>query len=167
LSILTDNSVLPPGLTASDFEAARRAFAAVLGDSAVLPTYEQLREFRDPYIYAEWDDHWPSAVVQSANVEEVQGAVAIATLRRMNRMLEINDELRLRGGGAGGHVLRPPRGAPQAWQRAVDIDYRPGLGSVVGNAVSKTRWTPTGSCRPGNSESGRAHRPGKNAKRHG
>ena len=73
MSILTDNSVLPPGLTASDFEAARRAFAAVLGDSAVLPTYEQLREFRDPYIYAEWDDHWPSAVVSRPTSRRSRG----------------------------------------------------------------------------------------------
>jgi hypothetical protein len=44
---------LPPAtgaLTASDFEAVLSAFAAALGEGAVLRTEEQVREFRDPYI---------------------------------------------------------------------------------------------------------------------
>lgn len=119
-----DGDVLPPGLTAADFTAALRAFAGALGDGAVLRSAEEAGEFRDPYAFASWDEHWPSAVLMPGSVEEVQEVVRIAgryrvplwtnsmgknnaygggaprlrgsvvlSLRRMNRILEINEEL--------------------------------------------------------------------------
>jgi 4-cresol dehydrogenase (hydroxylating) len=81
VSAPVDNAALPPGLSAGDFEAALRAFAAAVGDSAVLRAdggAGRLAEFRDPYTFPGWDDHWPSAVVQPGSVEEVQAVVRIA-----------------------------------------------------------------------------------------
>src|SRR5579863_8605616 len=73
-----DADVLPPGLTAADFTAALRAFAGALGDGAVLRSAEEAAEFRDPYAFASWDEHWPSAVLMPGSVAEVQEAVRIA-----------------------------------------------------------------------------------------
>jgi 4-cresol dehydrogenase (hydroxylating) flavoprotein subunit len=69
------NDVLPPGLSAGDFAGLLRAFAAALGADAVLRPGE---EFRDPYSFPGWDEHWPSAVVQPGSVEDVQAVVRIA-----------------------------------------------------------------------------------------
>jgi hypothetical protein len=41
-----DGAVLPPGLTAADFEVALRAFADALGGGAVLRSSEAAGEFR-------------------------------------------------------------------------------------------------------------------------
>jgi 4-cresol dehydrogenase (hydroxylating) flavoprotein subunit len=115
------NDVLPPGLSAGDFAALLRSFAAALGEDAVLRPGE---EFRDPYSFPGWDEHWPSAVVQPGSVEDVQAVVRIArqyqvplwttsmgknnayggpaprlrgsvvvSMRRLNRVLEVNEEL--------------------------------------------------------------------------
>jgi len=114
---------LPPGLSAADFAKVLRAFAAALGEDAVLGA-EQAAEFRDPYSFPAWDEHWPSAVVQPGSVADVQAVVAIArryrvplwttsmgknnayggpaprvrgsvvvSMRRLNRVLEVNDDL--------------------------------------------------------------------------
>ena len=72
-----DDAVLPPELSAGDFRKALRAFASAVGTDAVL-TAEQSAEFRDPYSFPGWNDHWPSAVVQPSTVEEVQAVVAVA-----------------------------------------------------------------------------------------
>jgi 4-cresol dehydrogenase (hydroxylating) flavoprotein subunit len=169
MSVPVDNGVLPPGLSARDFEAALRAFAAALGDDAVLSAeaaLEQLREFRDPYSFPGWDDHWPSAVVQPGTVEDVQAVVRVArqyrvplwttsmgknnayggpaprvrgsvvvSMRRMNRVLEVNEELAYA-------VVEPGvsffdlcaelrRRGSALWASIPDL----GWGSVVGNAL--------------------------------
>jgi 4-cresol dehydrogenase (hydroxylating) len=97
--------------------------AGALGADAVLTSDEDLREFRDPFAYATWDDYTASAVVMPETVEQVQEVVRIAnrhklplwtngqgrnngyggpaprvkgsvvvSLRRMNRVLEINED---------------------------------------------------------------------------
>ena len=117
------DAVLPPGLSKADFTKALQAFASALGADAVR-TAEQAAEFRDPYSYPGWDDHWPSAVVQPGSTADVQAVVRIArqykvplwttsmgknnayggpaprvkgsvvvSLRRLNRVLEVNEEL--------------------------------------------------------------------------
>lgn len=73
-----DATVLPPGLSAADFAAALSAFAGALGDGAVLRSAAEAGEFRDPYAFAAWDEHWPSAVLLPGSVEEVQEVVRIA-----------------------------------------------------------------------------------------
>ena len=98
-------------------------FAAAVGEDAVLTSDEDLREFRDPFAFATWDDYTASAVVMPETVEQIQDVVRIAnrhkvplwthstgrnngyggpaprvkgsvivSLRRMNRVLEINEE---------------------------------------------------------------------------
>ena len=76
MSAPVDNAVLPPGLSAADFGRALRAFASALGADAVLRTAESA-EFRDPYDYPGWDDHWPSAVVQPGSVSGPRGVSSV------------------------------------------------------------------------------------------
>ncbi len=57
-------SVLPTDLTAQALDAALDGFRASVGAEHVLTDDEQLREFRDPYWFAGWDDYEASAVVQ-------------------------------------------------------------------------------------------------------
>ncbi len=169
MSAPVDDAVVPPGLSAEDFGKALRAFAAALGEGAVLragEATEQVREFRDPYSFPGWDDHWPAAVVQPGSVEEVQAVVRIArqyrvplwttsmgknnayggpaprvrgsvvvSMRRMNRVLEVNEELAYA-------VVEPgvsffdlcaelQRRASRLWASIPDL----GWGSVVGNTL--------------------------------
>jgi len=146
--------------------AAIAAFADALGPDAVLTSERDLREHRDPYSYAGWDEFTASAVVLPATVEQVQAVVRIAnahrvrlwtfsqgrnnayggpaprvsgsvlvSLRRMNRVLEVNEELAYALVEPGvrffdlheavrsvGHKL---------WISVPDV----GWGSVVGNAL--------------------------------
>ena len=84
MSVPEDDDVLPPGVSAADFGAALRAFAAALGADAVLSAAES-GEFRDPYSFPGWDEHWPSAVLQPGSVEDVQAVVRIAGQYRIPR----------------------------------------------------------------------------------
>src|SRR5919198_1452 len=115
---------LPPGVSEADFDRAIDDFTAALGSAKVLTSDDDLREFRDPFQYATWDDYTASAVLMPTTVEEIQAIVRIAnerrvplwthgtgrnngyggpaprvrgsvivSLRNMNRVLEINEEL--------------------------------------------------------------------------
>ena len=115
---------LPPGVSEADFDRAIDDFTAALGAAKVLTSEEHLREFRDPFQYAGWDEYTASAVLMPTSVEEIQAIVRIAnerrvplwthgtgrnngyggpaprvrgsvivSLRNMNRVLEINEEL--------------------------------------------------------------------------
>src|SRR5579859_3849058 len=115
----TSTSVSPQSL-----DAALSEFADALGAGAVLSSPDQLREFRDPFQFATWDDNAASAVLMPETVEEVKEIVRIAgrhgvplwthsqgrnngyggpaprvrgsvivSLRNMNRVLEINEDL--------------------------------------------------------------------------
>jgi 4-cresol dehydrogenase (hydroxylating) len=110
--------------SASDLSAALSEFVAVLGGDRVVDDEAGLREWRDPFQHASWDEYVASAVVMPETVEEVQEVVRIAgrhgvplwtlgqgrnngyggpaprvrgsvivSLRNMNRVLEINEEL--------------------------------------------------------------------------
>jgi 4-cresol dehydrogenase (hydroxylating) flavoprotein subunit len=101
-----------------------RELRSALSSDRVLCTEQELREWRDPFQHASWDDYVAAAVVMPESVEEVQAVVKIASrrgiplwthsqgrnngyggpaprvkgsvivsLRRMNRVLEINEEL--------------------------------------------------------------------------
>ena len=159
------NVVTPPGLSAGDFDLALRAFAAALGDGAVL-TAGAAAEFRDPYSFPGWDGHWPSAVVQPASTEEVQAVVRIAarhkiplwatslgknnayggpaprvrgcvivSMRRLNRVLEVNEELAyavVEPGVSFFDLCRElSRRQSGLWASIPDL----GWGSVVGNTL--------------------------------
>ena len=165
-SVPEDNGVLPPGLSPGEFQAALRALAAALGDDAVLRDDGGIAEFRDPYSFPGWDEHWPSAVVLPGSVEDVQAVVRIAasfriplwttsmgknnayggpaprvrgsvvvSMRRMNRVLEVNEELAYA-------VVEPGvsffdlcaelrRRGSRLWASIPDL----GWGSVIGNTL--------------------------------
>jgi 4-cresol dehydrogenase (hydroxylating) len=114
---------LPPGVSEKELAKALEGFVAALGPERVLTSEDELREFRDPFAFATWDDYTASVVVMPETVEEIQAIVrvanetrvplwtvgqgrnngyggpaprvrgsAIVCLRRMNRVLEINEE---------------------------------------------------------------------------
>jgi 4-cresol dehydrogenase (hydroxylating) flavoprotein subunit len=58
--------------------AALEAFVDVLGRDAVVRDRDELREFRDPYVPASWDEHTASAMVLPTSVEQVRAVVGIA-----------------------------------------------------------------------------------------
>jgi 4-cresol dehydrogenase (hydroxylating) flavoprotein subunit len=69
---------LPPGLSEAQLLRAIDAFGAALGSDKVLTGDEDLREFRDPFQHATWDEYTASAVVMPTTVEEIQDVVRIA-----------------------------------------------------------------------------------------
>ena len=74
-------SVMQAGVAAEVLTAALDDFRAAIGEDAVLTGDGDLREFRDPYWFAGWDDHEAAAVVQPQSVEEIQAIVRIANER--------------------------------------------------------------------------------------
>jgi len=117
------STVLSPGVSEQQLARALEGFAAAVGSEHVLTGEEELREFRDPFSHATWDEYTASAVVMPETVEEIQEIVRVANehkvplwtvgqgrnngyggpaprvrgsvivcLRRMNRVLEINEE---------------------------------------------------------------------------
>jgi 4-cresol dehydrogenase (hydroxylating) len=102
---------------------ALEELANVVDADALLTSEEDLREFRDPFAFATWDEYTASAVVMPETVEQIQEIVRIAnrhklplwthgagrnngyggpaprvkgsvivSLRRMNRVLEIDED---------------------------------------------------------------------------
>jgi 4-cresol dehydrogenase (hydroxylating) len=69
---------LPPGVSEEQLARALDALVEALGADAVVTSDEGLREFRDPFAFATWDDYLASAVVMPTTVEEVQAVVRIA-----------------------------------------------------------------------------------------
>ena len=55
-------SMLTPQVSEAALAAALDAFRSVLGPDAVHAGADELREFRDPFAYATWDDYTASAV---------------------------------------------------------------------------------------------------------
>ena len=71
-------SVLTPQLSEEALTSALDAFGSAIGSDAVLSDEDELREFRDPFAFATWDDYTASAVLMPQTVEEVQAIVRIA-----------------------------------------------------------------------------------------
>ena len=67
-------SLLTPQLS----EVALDAFRSAIGADAVLSEEDELRDFRDPFAFATWDDYTASAVLMPQTVEEIQAIVRIA-----------------------------------------------------------------------------------------
>lgn len=169
-------TTVPDRLEASTLARAIDRFTAALSADRVLTADEELREFRDPFAFATWDDYTASAVVLPETVEEVQAVVRIAnelkvplwthsqgrnngyggpaprlqgsvivSLRRMNRVLEINEEL-------GYAVVEPGvrwfdlYDAVQAGGHKLMISVPDlGWGSVIGNTLDNgMSYTPYG-----------------------
>ena len=117
-------TIVPPAVSEHDLSAALSEFVGALGAERVVSDEDGLREWRDPFQHASWDEYTASTVVMPETVEEVQEVVRIAgrhgvplwtlgqgrnngyggpaprvrgsvivSLRNMNRVLEINEEL--------------------------------------------------------------------------
>ncbi|MGR7026775.1 FAD-binding oxidoreductase [Geodermatophilus sp. URMC 62] len=156
----------PPAVPEAVLAPALDRLVAALGTDAVLTDEEQLKEFRDPFTFAEWADHRGAAVVMPETVEQVQEVVRIAnefgvplwtssqgrnnayggaaprlsgsiqvSLRRMNRILEVDEEL-------GYAVVEPGvsffelyehfrANGHRLWPQLPDLSW----GSVVGNTL--------------------------------
>jgi 4-cresol dehydrogenase (hydroxylating) flavoprotein subunit len=71
-------TALTPHLTAESLALALDAFRSALGPEAVIAGEDELREFRDPFAFATWDDYTASAVLMPETVEEIQQIVGIA-----------------------------------------------------------------------------------------
>jgi 4-cresol dehydrogenase (hydroxylating) len=69
---------LAPGVTAAAFDAALRAFAAVVGQAWVLSTDEDRGTYMDAYAVGDGGGHVPSAAVAPQSVQEVQAILRIA-----------------------------------------------------------------------------------------
>ena len=80
---VASSRALPPGLSEVDFSRAIDDFTAALGSAKVLAGDDDLREFRDPFQYASWDDYTASAVLMPTTVEEIQEIVRIANARKI------------------------------------------------------------------------------------
>lgn len=166
----------PPGVTESDFKAALKAFADVVGSEWVLVSDEDRHSYLDAFAPGNADEHAASAAVAPQSAQEVQAIVKVANryriplwpvstgrnlayggsapvlrgsvvldLKRMNRVLEINEEL--------GYALVEPGvsffdlfNALQAAGGNLWISTpAPGWGSVIGNALEHgLGYTPYG-----------------------
>ncbi len=72
------SATLPSTLSEKALAAALDGFAAAVGSDSVLTSEDELREFRDPFAFATWDEYTASAVVMPRTVEEIQEIVRIA-----------------------------------------------------------------------------------------
>jgi 4-cresol dehydrogenase (hydroxylating) len=117
-------TIVPPAVSEHDLSAALSEFVGALGAERVVTDEDGLREWRDPFQHASWDEYTASTVVMPETVAEVQEVVRIAgrhgvplwtlgqgrnngyggpaprvrgsvivSLRNMNHVLEINEEL--------------------------------------------------------------------------
>ncbi|KAL6709794.1 hypothetical protein ACN47E_001223 [Coniothyrium glycines] len=73
------NTVLPPGIKQSDFDAAIARYRNVVGDDQVY-LVDDLAEYIDPYEMHETEDkrRIPSAAVRPSNVEELRGVLKVS-----------------------------------------------------------------------------------------
>ncbi|GGA66502.1 4-cresol dehydrogenase [Pseudoclavibacter endophyticus] len=78
--------------------------AGIVGEANVHRDDALATEFRDPYDVPDWDAHWPSAVVQPADVDEVQAIVRVAN--RSGVPLWVNSQGKNNGYGGGAPRVR-------------------------------------------------------------
>jgi 4-cresol dehydrogenase (hydroxylating) flavoprotein subunit len=170
------NSVLPRGLSESDFADALQAFRTVVGKNFVF-TEAQLSSYADPYsLVADDSVHTASAAVAPHTAEEVQAIVRIANqygvplwpvscgknfayggpaprmagtvildLKRMNRILEVNEESAYALVEPGVSYFDLYRHLQEKGSKLwLDVPD-PGWGSVIGNALDHgVGYTPYG-----------------------
>jgi 4-cresol dehydrogenase (hydroxylating) len=165
-----------PRVEAAAAQAAIEALVQALGESNVLTSEEELREYRDPYDYKGSDEYTGSAVATPRSAEDVQEVVRIAnefrvplwtfgqgrnytyggpaprvrgsiqvSLREMNRVLEVDDELAYAVVEPGVRFFdlyeHLQAGSYRLWPSIPDL----GWGSIVGNTLDSGRgYTPYG-----------------------
>ncbi len=168
--------LLPPLVTAQDFERALREFREAVGKQWVFDSEEERRSYMDTYSIGDPTEHEPSAAVAPSSVAELQAVLRVANryhipvwpismgknfaygaaaprlkgsvvldLKRMNRVLEINEEL--------GYALVEPGVSFFDFYKALDARgmhvWMSGpahsWGSVIGNALEHgVGYTPYG-----------------------
>ncbi len=169
-------SVLPPGLTETEFAAILQAFAEVLDGGGLLQSSTAVKEYRDPYAFASDAAFVPSAVLLPTSVEQIRAILGIAnqhgvplwvvsqgrnlgygggaprvsgsvvvSLRRMNRILEVNEECAYAVVEPGVSFIdlyeHLQAGGHKLMASVPDL----GWGSVVGNTLEYGRgYTPYG-----------------------
>ncbi|HET8743668.1 MAG TPA: FAD-binding oxidoreductase [Gaiella sp.] len=169
-------SMVTPHLSEEALSRALDAFESALGSATVIADADGLREFRDPFAYAGWDDYTASAVVMPETVEQVQEIVRIAnahrvplwthgtgmnngyggpaprlkgsvvvSLRRMNRVLEINEDSAYAVVEPGVRWFDLYEALQAGGHRLMVAVPDLGWGSVVGNTLENgATYLPTG-----------------------
>jgi 4-cresol dehydrogenase (hydroxylating) flavoprotein subunit len=75
--------ILPPGVSATQFEKVMTAFAGVVGKEWVLATDEDRDTYIDAYAPGEEASHAPAAAVAPADVAQIQGILKVANQFRI------------------------------------------------------------------------------------
>jgi 4-cresol dehydrogenase (hydroxylating) flavoprotein subunit len=75
--------ILPPGISAAQFDQALAAFAGVVGKEWVLATDEDRDSYLDAYAPGAEENHAPSAAVAPADVAQIQGILKVANQFRI------------------------------------------------------------------------------------
>jgi 4-cresol dehydrogenase (hydroxylating) len=75
---MTDQQMLPPGLSAGQFATVLKRFEGVLGADRVVHAATALEEFYDPYNLPSRTNFKPSAALFPTGVEEIQAILKIA-----------------------------------------------------------------------------------------
>lgn len=159
---------LPPGVNATQFDAAVRRFQSVVGSDWVFTSDADANLYRDAYspFYGEEEEYIPSGGIGPDSVEQVQEIVRIANefriplwpvstgrnlgyggaaprmsgtlvldLKRINRVLEVNDTLAYT-------IVEPGVSYFDLYRHLKDNNHKlwldcpdPGWGSVIGNAL--------------------------------
>ena len=74
---------LPPGVEPAQFDGFLAQVGEALPSDRILTSEAALREYRDPYAFADWDDFTASAAVLPTSTEEVQAVVRAANRHRI------------------------------------------------------------------------------------
>ncbi len=75
---MAPQSVLPPGLSAADFQRALRGFAAAVGEQWVLVSDEDRHSYLDAFAPGDAEEHACAAAVAPQSAEAVQAVVKVA-----------------------------------------------------------------------------------------
>ncbi|CAG4902638.1 FAD-binding oxidoreductase [Paraburkholderia saeva] len=77
------NRVLPPGVSAANFERALAAWASAVGAANVVSSPAGLASYRDPFALGKAFDFTTSAALLPASVDEIRAALRVATQFRI------------------------------------------------------------------------------------
>ena len=74
-------TIVPPAISERALSAAVDDFVELLGGERVVTDADGLRDWRDPFQHASWEEYVASAVVMPETVEEVQEVVRLRRRR--------------------------------------------------------------------------------------
>jgi 4-cresol dehydrogenase (hydroxylating) len=120
---------LPPGVSASDFQQALAAFAAIAGRDAVLSTGGAVEPYLDPFAPGDARSFEASAVVMVSSVEQVRAVLAVANRYRVP-MWSVSTGRNYAYGGASPRVKGSVVLDLQRMNRVLDINETLGYALV-------------------------------------